>query len=313
MVLVSAPGKLMLFGEHAVVYGRHCIVTAVDKRLIANLQRSTDISINSLDYKIRNHVINKIEKLPKPLKFVGSSIKYFYNRYRIKNGVSVSTGGNLSSSYGLGSSSAIIVCIVKGLAKLFRIPLPRKSLFKICYTINKIVQGSGSGFDVASAIYGKTLNYVAGGKVMEKVKVKEIPLVIGYTGIKAHTPTIVKQVAEKYKTNPGYHDDIFDRIDKIALKAKEEMEDKKWKKVGTLMDKNQELLRKLGVSSFRLEEMVNAAKDAGAYGAKLSGAGVGDCMIAIPDGSREDVEEAIRDAGGQVISIKVNVDGVKAS
>jgi len=313
MVSVSAPGKLMLFGEHAVVYGKHCIVTAVDKRLIANLERSKDISINSLDYKIRNYVINKIENLPKPLKFVGSSIKYFYNKYNIKSGVSVSTGGSLKSSYGLGSSSAIIVCIVKGLAKLFRIPLPSRSLFNISYKINRIVQRSGSGFDVASAIYGKTLNYVAGGKVIEKVNVKDIPLVVGYTGIKAHTPTIVKQVAEMYKTNPDYYDGIFNRIDKIALKAKEEMERKKWKKVGTLMDRNQELLRKLGVSSFRLEEMINAAKDAGAYGAKLSGAGVGDCMIAIPDGSIDDVKQAIADASGQVISVKVNVDGVKAS
>ena len=303
----------MLFGEHAVVYGKHCIVTAVDKRLIANLERSKDISINSLDYKIRNFVIDNIEKLPKQLKFVGSSIKYFYKKYNITNGVSVSTGGSLKSSYGLGSSSAIIVCIVKGLAKLFRVPLPDKSLFKICYAVNRIVQRSGSGFDVASAIYGKTLNFVGGGKVIEKVKVNEIPLVIGYTGIKAHTPTIVKQVAENYKENPSYHDVIFSKIDDIVLNAKDEMEHKKWKKVGTLMDKNQELLRKLGVSSFRLEEMVNAAKDAGAYGAKLSGAGVGDCMVAIPDGSREDVEQAIRDAGGQVISIKVNVDGVRAS
>jgi mevalonate kinase len=313
MVSVSAPGKLMLFGEHAVVYGKHCIVTAVDKRLIANLQRSKDISINSMDYKIRNYVLDKLDKLPSELKFVSSSIRYFYDKYRIKGGVSIATGGTLKSSYGLGSSSAIIVCIIKGLAKLFRVPLPNRTLFDVSYKINRLVQGAGSGFDVASAIYGKTLNYVAGGKVIQKVKVKDLPLVIGYTGIKAHTPTIVKEVANRYRENPEYHDDIFDDIDKISLKAKDEIEHKKWRKVGSLMDKNQELLRKLGVSSFKLEEMVNAAKDAGAYGAKLSGAGVGDCMIAIPDGSVEAVKDAIKEAGGQVISIKVNADGVKAN
>ncbi len=313
MVSVSAPGKLMLFGEHAVVYGKHCIVTAVDKRLIANLQRSKDISINSMDYKIRNYVLNKLDSLPSKLKFVSSSIRYFYDKYRVKGGVSISTGGTLKSSYGLGSSSAIIVCVIKGLAKLFRIPLPSRTLFDVSYKINRLVQGAGSGFDVASAIYGKTLNYVAGGKVIQKVKVKDLPLVIGYTGIKAHTPTIVKEVANRYRENPGYHDDIFDKIDSISLKAKDEIEHKKWRKVGSLMDRNQELLRKLGVSSFKLEEMVNAAKDAGAYGAKLSGAGVGDCMIAIPDGSVEAVKDAIREAGGQVISIKVNADGVRAN
>ena len=312
MVSVSAPGKLMLFGEHSVVYGKHCIVTAVDKRLVANMERSKDISINSLDYRIRRHLISKIEHLPKPLKFVGSSLKYFYSKYRIKSGVSISTGGSLKSSYGLGSSSAIIVCIVKGLSKLFRIPLSNRSLFDVSYKINRLVQRSGSGFDVASAIYGKTLNFVAGGKTIEKLDVQEIPLVVGYTGIKAHTPTIVKEVAERYKANPSYYKDIFNKMDKITLKAKDELEAKKWKKVGALMDKNQELLRGLGVSSFKLEEMIAAAKDAGAYGAKLSGAGVGDCMIAIPDGSIEAVKEAIRDAGGQVISVKVNVDGVRA-
>ncbi len=313
MVSVSAPGKLMLFGEHAVVYGKHCIVTAVDKRLIANLQRSKDISINSMDYKIRNYVLDKLDKLPSELKFVSSSIRYFYDKYSIKGGVSIATGGTLKSSYGLGSSSAIIVCIIKGLAKLFRVPLPNRTLFDVSYKINRLVQGAGSGFDVASAIYGKTLNYVAGGKVIQKVKVKDLPLVIGYTGIKAHTPTVVKEVSNRYRENPEYHDDIFDKIDKISLKAKDEIEHNKWRKVGSLMDKNQELLRKLGVSSFKLEEMVNAAKDAGAYGAKLSGAGVGDCMIAIPDGSVEAVKDAIREAGGQVISVKVNVDGVRAN
>lgn len=313
MVSISAPGKLMLFGEHAVVYGRHCIVTAVDKRLTADLQRSTDISINSMDYKIKNYVFDKLDKLPKQLKFVGSSIRYFYEKYRIKSGVSISTGGTLKSSYGLGSSSAIVVCMIKGLARLFRVPLPNKTLFDISYKINRLVQGSGSGFDIASAIYGKTLNYVAGGKVIEKLNVSDLPLVIGYTGIKAQTPAIVQQVAERRKENPEYYDGIFDKIEKISVKAKEEIESRKWKKVGALMNRNQRLLSELEVSSEKLDSMINAARDAGAYGAKLSGAGVGDCMIAIPDGSIEAVKEAITAAGGQVLSLKVNVDGVKVN
>ena len=79
------------------------------------------------------------------------------------------------------------------------------------------------------------------------------------------------------------------------------------------MNRNQRLLSELEVSSEKLDSMINAARDAGAYGAKLSGAGVGDCMIAIPDGSIEAVREAITAAGGQVLSLKVNVDGVKAN
>ena len=313
MVSISAPGKLMLFGEHAVVYGRHCIVTAVDKRLTANLQRSRDISINSMDYKIKNYVFDKLDKLPRQLKFVGSSIRYFYEKYRIKSGVSISTGGALKSSYGLGSSSAIVVCMIKGLARLFRVPLPNKTLFDISYKINRLVQGSGSGFDIASAIYGKTLDYVAGGKVIEKLDVSDLPLVIGYTGIKAQTPAIVQEVAQRRQENLEFYDGIFDRIEKISLKAKEEIESKKWKKVGALMNRNQRLLSELEVSSEKLDSMINAARDAGAYGAKLSGAGVGDCMIAIPDGSIEAVKEAITAAGGQVLSLKVNVDGVKVN
>ncbi len=131
-----------------------------------------------------------------------------------------------------------------------------------------------------------------------------MPLVIGYTGVKADTVTLMANVAEKMKAQPERVNRIYDAIAKLVEEAKSKMIEGDWERVGKLMDFNQEYLRDLGVSSEKLEALISAAKSAGAWGAKLSGAGGGDCMIALhPDGTsgKRRIEDAITKAGGQVI------------
>ena len=85
-----------------------------------------------------------------------------------------------------------------------------------------------------------------------------------------------------------------------------------WGKFGELMNENQKYLRELGVSIEKLDNMINGALSAGAYGAKLSGAGGGDCMIAVAsEEKRQAIENSIREVGGEVINIKTNAEGVR--
>ncbi len=314
MIDVSAPGKLMLFGEHAVLYGKHCIVTAVNKRTRASFKRAKNIVINAKDFNISNFTIRNFDAIPKPLRFVSSAIEQFHEKYKIKSGFSLSTYGDLKSHFGLGSSAAIIVCIIKGLARLFRVYLQKMDIFNISHKIVRLIQGVGSGFDVAAATYGGTLKFANGGKTLEKIKIDNLPLIVGYSGVKADTSAIIRSVTARYKKYPQYHNSIFNSIDRISIKASNEVKDENWKRVGDLMNKNQRLLRKLDVSSPRLEKLISAARHSGAYGAKLSGAGIGDCMIALAsDSKREDVEHAIEKAGGTVLDLKTNASGVRAS
>lgn len=315
---MSAPGKLMLFGEHAVVYGYPCIATAVDQRMKATLTRLEELvfELEASDVDVGGYkkTLTEIGKgdIPKGAKFVEIALKNFFQNHPIKGGVRLETSSEFSSQFGFGSSSASTVCAIKAFSELFGAKLSQKEMFDISYKTVLDIQGKGSGFDVAAAIYGGTFYFVTGGKVIEPLEIKELQLIVGYTGVKADTTTLIKQVAEKKDKNPEKVERIFQAIAKLVNEAKQKMLEGDWGRVGKLMDFNQEYLRDLGVSSEKLEAMISAAKKAGAWGAKLSGAGGGDCMIALaPSVKREAVRKAIEEAGGQVIDVRANAQGVR--
>lgn len=157
-VEVSAPGKLMLLGEHAVVYGRPCIVTAVGHRMRVSVEPSkgSKIEISAPDVGITKYGIN-IEELdkkevPKSLRFVSVAISNFYSRHNLFSGLKVETKSDFSSEFGFGSSSAVTVATLLAMSEFFGRKLDKKGLFDLSYKTVLDVQGVGSGFDVAAAI-----------------------------------------------------------------------------------------------------------------------------------------------------------------
>lgn len=296
-VSASAPGKLMLLGEHAVVYGQPCIVTAVDQRITVTIAPSERFELLTPGVK--------------DSRFVTAAVDLFLARFPKDKRFKLLTS-EVGFNFGLGSSSAVIVATIAVLAAFFEISLSKKELFDLAYTVVLEIQGKGSGFDVAAAVYGGTLYYTIGGEILEVLPLKHLPLVIGYSGVKADTVTLMNQVAEKFTAYPEKKDQLMEEIGKLVIEAKERMLEAGWERVGKLMDFNQEYLRDLGVSTEKLEDMILAAKKAGAYGAKLSGAGGGDCMIAlVSEERRKNVASAIESVGGQVIDVSVNTEGVK--
>ena len=285
MITVSAPGKLMLMGEHAVVYGYPCIVTAISERLFV-----TDTPNGYMgDMRFIDAAI-KVWGKPEMLLFAKSAF---------------------SGKYGFGSSSAVTVAALKAL----RPEATKREIFETAYKIVLDIQGVGSGFDVAAATYGKTLLYVKGGSTLEELpwnlNTDGVSLVVGYSGVKADTPTIVKEVAKKREEQKERVDRIFEAIGKLVMQAKVAGDKNDWETVGKLMNFNQEYLRDLGVSTEKLETMILAANKAGTYGAKLSGAGGGDCMIAlVPKDKREAVEKAIASCG-HLVQVTVHTEGVR--
>jgi mevalonate kinase len=326
-ITVSAPGKLMLFGEHAVVYGHPCIVTAVGQRMFVTVTRdksqvtSTEptLRVDAPDVYVANYSKPFVDlgqgDIPKGAKFIEFAVKNFLTSQGValRKGVGfhIETRSEFSSLFGFGSSSASTVCVIKALSELFEVKLSSKEIFDLAYKTVLDIQGKGSGFDVAAAIYGGTLYYVKGGQTILPLAIRHLPLIVGYSGIKADTVTLINKVSELLKENPALVENIYKNISTIVEDAKIALEKENWEEMGRLMNENQLFLSQLGVSIDKLDAMVGAATNAGAYGAKLSGAGGGDCMISLVTGDKKRVTRAIEKAGGEIIAVETNAGGVR--
>lgn len=286
-VKASAPGKLMLFGEHAVVYDHPCIVTTVSSRIYVEAENT------GKELKVE-------APQSKDTTFVEETVKLFCEKYKVDNKILIKTYSDFSSKFGLGSSSAATVATIIALSKLYEIKISKKEIYDLGYKVICTIQKVGSGFDVASATYGGTIYFLTGGKIIETLAIKELSLVIGYSGVKASTSKIVKNLKPNFK--------IFGKIGKIVEEAKTSLVNYDSKKTGELMNQNHNLLQELGVSTEKLDKMCEAAVGSGAYGAKLSGAGGGDCMIALtPPNKIKDVESSIISVGGEIIKVRNNI------
>ena len=286
-IKASAPGKLMLFGEHAVVYNYPCIVTTVSPRVYV------EVSNTGKEFEVD-------APQSKDTSFVEGAVKLFCQKYKVDNKILIKTYSDFSSKFGLGSSSAVTVATIIALSKLYKIKISKKEIFDLGYKVIRSILKVGSGFDVASATYGGTIYFLTGGKVIEPLPVKDLSLVIGYSGTKASTTRIVKDLKPDFK--------IFDKIGKIVEEAKIALVNSDWKIAGELMNQNHQLLKSMGVSTQKLDKMCEAAVLSGAFGSKLSGAGGGDCMISlVPKNKIKNVESSIINVGGEIIKINTNI------
>lgn len=328
-ITVSAPGKLMLLGEHAVVYGQPCLVTAVGQRMKATVELTNEATfqLDAPDVKVEGYKkpVSELgqgdlstssgQGIPKGAKFVEIALYNFYKNYTSyikKGGVKVTTSSEFSSQFGFGSSSASTVCVIKALSEITGANLDNKAIFDLAYKTILDIQGKGSGFDVAAATFGGTLYYVTPGKVTELLKISHLPLIVGYSGIKFDTVQLIDEVAQKRQKYPEVVDNIYEQIGKLVDQAKAAILKKDFATLGELMNFNEGYLSALGVEGKKLADMIYGARDAGAYGAKLSGSGIGDCMISLaPEEKTQAVKDGITAAGGQVIDIPANVEGVR--
>jgi mevalonate kinase len=316
-ITTSAPGKLMLSGSYAVVHGRPCVVTAVNQRLYVTVKKNGDdqFQLQAPDLGLMSYskTISDLgtKDVPKAVRFIETLYKIFLEKYPQDRGIEVRTSSDFSSHFGFGSSSAVTVAFAKALTELYGISLDNKELFDVCYQAVIEVQGVGSGFDLAAAIWGGTIYYISPARVVEIIQVDTLPLVVGYTGIKADTPTLVRMINNKLTKNPARVESVFESVGEISREVVRCLEAKDWEKLGSLFNQHQALMRQLGVSSPELENLIETSLINGATGAGLSGAGGGDCMLAVvKDKEKKEVINAIN-AQGEVLDVQLNAPGVR--
>ena len=317
-VTASAPGKLVMFGDHAAVYGKPCLVTAVDLRFYATIEPADEagISISTPALRTKGHAyqvaLNDLSPRNRAeTAFVEAALKQILKNHTPPTGLTITTNGP-ETTYGLGSSSAITVAVIKAAATHFGIELSPSELFDLAYAAVLDVQGAGSGADLAAAVLGGTVYYVKGGSVMERLPIDDLPLLIGYSGEKVSTTNLIHQVAHLRSHQPDLINPILELMGRIAILARDYMVDGNWTAVGELMNIHQGLLDSLGVNVPQLANLIFATREAGAWGAKLSGAGGGDCMFALAAvDNHMAIDHAIEAAGGLPVNIAANAPGVR--
>ena len=302
-ITASAPGKIILFGEHAVVYGRPAIAVPVNQvaaRAIAIAEprqpsgtviiQAPDISLESglsdlpPDHPLAIAVISVLKRLEiiRPPAFI----------LRISSTIPVAAG--------LGSGAAVSVAIIRVVSAFLGRPLPNEQVSELAYEVEKRYHGTPSGIDNTVITYNMPVYFVRGQPVAIFHVARPFTIVIGDTGIKSPTATAVGDLRKFWQADPIPYERLFDQTGQIAEAARRLIESGRTAELAPLMQDNHRLLQEMGVSSPELDHLVKTAQASGALGAKLSGGGRGGNMIALVDPQQaESVAEALKLAGAR--------------
>lgn len=291
----TAPGKIYLFGEHAVVYGEPALACAVELRTSVCVQKADEITITSdlgktgIDFELHPYVSSAVRKLSSP-------------------GVSIEITSEIPVGSGLGSSAAVTVAVLEAINIEFGIGKNRNEIAGMAHEIEKEVQGAASPTDTYVSTFGGVVEIPS----RKKLDVLDCGIVIGNTNKGASpkkTAKLVKQVSLLKEEFPESIWAIIKTIGSFTGSGEKLLLEKNYQALGKLMNVNHGLLDALGVGTKELSDLVYAARNAGAYGAKITGAGGGGCMVALSD-STDEVAYAIEQAGGTPIISKFACNGV---
>ncbi|MBS3059541.1 MAG: mevalonate kinase, partial [Candidatus Diapherotrites archaeon] len=230
----------------------------------------------------------------------------------VKEGIRITLGGNLVAASGVGASAACAAALARAINNEFRLDWNDDKINEAAFEGEKGPHGTPSGIDNTAAVFGGLLlfkkNLGGNQNTIKKMKLrKPVEIVLGNSGKTSSTKEVVGDVRRLEEEQPKKINAVFEEYGALVEEAKKALKDYDLKKVGTLMNKNHELLQKITVSSSELDEMVETARNAGALGAKLTGTGRGGLMIALTPGKnlQEKVAEAIEAQGYTVFRSKI--------
>ena len=302
MVEASAAAKIILLGEHAVVYGQPAIAVPVsDLRTTATVQPNDPPGQGLRICSENARATLTLESTPDdPLVVTAKLVLEALDAS--PPDVTIALFSDIPMSSGLGSGAAVSTAVAQALGAALNSSLDNTQLSAIVYEVEKIHHGTPSGIDNTVVVFEQPVYFLRGQPVERLTIGKPMSFLIASTGLPASTRMAVKAVRALYDASPDTTRPVIEAIGDIVREARQAIEQGHMPRLGELMARNHTYLQALTVSCPKLDELVGAAMNAGALGAKLSGGGRGGNMIALvtPDTSHL-VERALRQAGAASI------------
>jgi mevalonate kinase len=308
MAQASAPGKVILFGEHAVVYGRPAIAVPVTEvQAQATVEHGTPgqgmvVAAPDLDQRVvvreaaRDDPLARIARLT--LEAIGVDPD---------PDLTVTVTSTIPIARGMGSGAAVSTAIVRALAAHLDHWFPSQAISDLVFQTELIYHGTPSGIDNTVIAFEKPVYFVMDEALQVFWVGEPFLLAVADTGVESSTREVVGDLRQRYKADPARYEPLFDRVGRITPTARTAIQQGRIEALGALMDENHDLLKRMGVSCPELDRLAAAARQGGALGAKLSGAGWGGNIIAlVPEEAQGQVDMMLRLAGAtSVITTQV--------
>jgi mevalonate kinase len=321
MTSASAPAKLILCGEHAVVYGRPAIALPLaDIRAWTTLQ--SGVPGGGLYFEAPD-ITDSWRSDERPDEPLSDLVRRLLDRYGVSGAdLTITLRSQIPIASGMGSGAAIATALVRAFAAHYGEDLDAATLAALVYDSERRYHGTPSGIDNTVVAYEQAIWFQrrlpdggwweasgpsiagAGPQILPLTIGCPLTLVIGDSGIRSATRLPVGAVRERQAADPERYHRLFDAVGQVVVAARAALAGSDYAGLGQLLDANQELLEQMGVSSAELERLIVAARRGGALGAKLSGAGWGGVMLALaPPGAAEPIVSALIEAGAARVQI----------
>ena len=305
----SAPGKIILFGEHFVVYGVKAILCSINKRVTVTAEKITEkkISINSEIGNLilePNKSISEINSLLKPFYYLANKAIENHN-----GGIQVQIDSEIPLGVGLGSSSA---CCVAGAAAIFKLfqHISKKEILELAIEAEKTIFENTSGADCTVCTYGGMMIY---DKKQGFKKIEDEPkfqLVIVNSNIEHSTDLMVSKVKAFKIKNKEEFSKLSDQESKLVEDVLKLLKENNTKELGEKINQNQKYLETIGISNNQLREMIKIGQKT-SFGAKITGSGGGGCIFTLTDESNlEYTLKEFKDNNFECFSVKIDFKGL---
>jgi len=326
MTTSSAPGKIYLFGEHAVVYGEPAVPCAIERRARVTIEQREDshLRVHADDLSLDGFTVEysgatdaapdiDVSKslIQAAMGYVDAAVRQARDAADAPDaGFDITIESDIPLGAGLGSSAAVTVAGIDAATRELGVELEAEEIADRAFQAEYEVQeGQASRADTFCSAMGGAVRVE--GDDCRGIEAPELPIVVGFDGGAGDTGELVAGVRDLRETY-DFAADTVAAIGDIVREGERSLAEGDIERLGELMDFNHGLLEALGVSSRSLDNMVWAARDAGAYGAKLTGAGGGGCIVALDDS--EETETALRFTPGCEETFRAGLDreGVRA-